>query len=522
MFEELVDAALAARGDAAAVRGWARVENAACARRLSASVEILDRLIAADGSADREQWCYDNWDAAAAEVGAAQNVSLGVASHQLLVGVDLRDRMPRMAEVFAAGAISYRLVEIVLARTRLVRDPEVMAKIDAEVAAQIAGWTTLSKTKAQNAIDYWIDRYDPAAVRRTETSSRGRCVDVHISTDGSGTANLEATLLATDGAALDERLDAMAAAVCERDPRTLDQRRSDALGALGHGEQVLGCACGSVECPAAQETANTVVIHVVASQDSLDDDTQAQLDGHAVPEPTPPTNPEAGPATGPEVDPVTDTVTDTVTDSVTRPARPEAGPGFLLGGAILPARLLAAKIAARATLRPVIHPGDSPPERRYRPSAALAWFVRCRDLTCRFPGCDEPAHRCDLDHTLAYPHGSTQASNLACLCRKHHLLKTFWSWRATQHPDGTLEWVSPSGQTYTTQPGSRLLFPALCRPTAPVVVIDHTANPVDETTRALKMPRRGRTRAQDRANAIEAERQANQPDADERNKPPPF
>jgi hypothetical protein len=92
-----------------------------------------------------------------------------------------------------------------------------------------------------------------------------------------------------------------------------------------------------------------------------------------------------------------------------------------MGGGIMPAPLLAAKVATTATIRPLIHPGDGPPEPRYVPSRKLADFVRCRDLTCRFPGCDEPAYRCDLDHTIPYPVGPTCASNLGCLCRKHHL-----------------------------------------------------------------------------------------------------
>ena len=55
--------------------------------------------------------------------------------------------------------------------------------------------------------------------------------------------------------------------------------------------------------------------------------------------------------------------------------------------------------------------------------------------------------------------GRRCASNLKCLCRKHHLLKTFWGWLDRQLPDGTVIWTAPSGQTYTTHPGSRLLFP---------------------------------------------------------------
>jgi hypothetical protein len=91
-------------------------------------------------------------------------------------------------------------------------------------------------------------------------------------------------------------------------------------------------------------------------------------------------------------------------------------PALVMGGAIMPAPLLAAKLAHTATIRPVIHPGQSAPEPRYAPSAGLARFVRCRDLTCRFPGCDAPADHCDIDHTIAYPVGPTQAANLKCLC----------------------------------------------------------------------------------------------------------
>jgi hypothetical protein len=90
-----------------------------------------------------------------------------------------------------------------------------------------------------------------------------------------------------------------------------------------------------------------------------------------------------------------------------------------MGGGIMPAPLLA-QVLNRATVRQVHHPGiEAPPEPHYRPSPKLADFVRCRDLTCRWPGCDKPADVCDLDHTVPYPHGPTHASNLKCLCRFH-------------------------------------------------------------------------------------------------------
>ena len=86
------------------------------------------------------------------------------------------------------------------------------------------------------------------------------------------------------------------------------------------------------------------------------------------------------------------------------------------------------------------------PSRATCPRKALADFVRCRDLTCRWPGCDRPAYDCDVDHTIPYADGGpTHASNLKCYCRTHHLVKTFWGWRDRQLPDGTVILTSPAG-----------------------------------------------------------------------------
>ena len=334
---------------------WARVENAACARRLSAMADELDAMFAADGSDEREQWCLDNWDAVAASVAAAQNVSLGVAAHQLLVADALRLRLPRVAEVFAAGAINYRMVAAIVSRTRLIVDPDALGKVDTEIAARVTCWGSLSVDKTQREIDYWVDRYDPAAVRRTEDRMRGRCVDVHQPDDGSGTASIEARLLATDADALDQRLEAMARAVCDGDPRTLDQRRSDALGAIGHGADRLSCQCGNPGCPAGDAQPGTVVVHVIAHEESLSDDTPVHLDGEEPPVPTAAELREM-------------TITEALTDPRPPPTGPaDTPPAAILGGAMLPAPLLAAKIAGTAKMVPIVHPGTKPPEAASHP-----------------------------------------------------------------------------------------------------------------------------------------------------------
>jgi hypothetical protein len=145
----------------------------------------------------------------------------------------------------------------------------------------------------------------------------------------------------------------------------------------------------------------------------------------------------------------------------------------------------------------------------------LAAFVRTRDLTCRAPGCN----RTDIDHTIPWPTGPTHASNNSCKCRKHHLLKTFWTgptgWSDQQCPDGSIIWTTPAGLTYTTRPGAALFFPAW----------NITAPPPKHTPTGAKRPgdsldsfKRKRSRAQDREAHITAERARNAQNQDQ----PPF
>jgi hypothetical protein len=240
--------------------------------------------------------------------------------------------------------------------------------------------------------------------------------------------------------------------VCPADPRTKAQRRADALSALAARVTAMACACGLPDCPAANQeaTRGDVVIHVLAEAATVSGDSTA--------------------------------------------------PGYVPGFGGLSADAVR-QLATSSKLRPVVHPKDTGPEPHYRPSAALADFIRCRDLTCRFPGCDRPAECADIDHTVPWPLGPTHPSNLKLLCRIHHLLKTFFSgpngWLDRQESDGTVVWTSPTGHTYTTKPGGSLFFPALAIPTGDLAL--PTSMPPNISDRGLMMPTRRRTRAQDRA-----------------------
>jgi hypothetical protein len=147
----------------------------------------------------------------------------------------------------------------------------------------------------------------------------------------------------------------------------------------------------------------------------------------------------------------------------------------------------------------------------------LTRFIQCRDLTCSFPGCDQPAINCDIDHSVPYPQGPTHPSNNSLKCRLHHLLKTFCGWTDLQLPDGTIVWRSPRGRIYTTKPVGAQFFPQLATPTETLVLPN---SPPPNPNRGLAMPKRKRTRAQDRAYRIEYERAQNR--ARYAADPPPF
>ena len=106
--------------------------------------------------------------------------------------------------------------------------------------------------------------------------------------------------------------------------------------------------------------------------------------------------------------------------------------------------------------------GPPPATDRYEPAVGQQRFVRTRDRRCRTPNCGRPAGWADLDHVAPHAQGGqTTCTNLCCLCRSHHRLKTFaHGWVFRMESDGTLHVTSPSGITRTTRPpGLRLPEP---------------------------------------------------------------
>ncbi|XRQ12226.1 DUF222 domain-containing protein [Actinomadura welshii] len=88
----------------------------------------------------------------------------------------------------------------------------------------------------------------------------------------------------------------------------------------------------------------------------------------------------------------------------------------------------------------------------YRPPVSLRREVEARHTTCVFPTCNQPSHRCDLDHTVPWRPGITCRCNLAPLCRRHHRLKQTPGWKLHHIWPGLLVWTTPAGAWYIVRP----------------------------------------------------------------------
>ncbi|ANW63037.1 hypothetical protein BCA37_04905 [Mycobacterium sp. djl-10] len=513
------------------------------------------------------------WKSAAAEISLASDTSHGRASNDMEIGLALATRLPKIAELLLGGQISEYIARRIVHRTTNIIDPDVLAVVETHLAEAATTWGALSVKKLDNAIDVWVNRYDPAAVRQVRVRVRDRGVEILETKDGVTEVLLRLT--GADAALYWQRITAMAKGVCTDDPRTLNQRRADAHGALGAGFFHLACQCGNPDCPAAADDdgrASQVVVHIYTEAATLDaqpdplmdgdtplppdpgqphtDITLVYPDGTRVPldgEPEPAREQESTDAvtgdtadhqggSSPQCRPTPDSevpgVEQDSSTEVENPAEVEADnavpaprvpnppPGILVGFGAMPAPLIAALIARGAKVRHLTAPGTDP-EQRYRPSTALQEWTTARDLTCRFPNCDRPAQFCEYDHTTPWPAGKTHASGGKMYCKLHHFGKTFWTgWTDSQAPDGTITITTPTGQTYTSKPASRLYFPTINTTSAPITTPPPTPTPPGKINHIPTY--RKRNHAKQRAYRINAERKLNDTHVAEWNRPPPF
>ncbi|MDQ0145420.1 HNH endonuclease signature motif containing protein [Pseudarthrobacter niigatensis] len=131
-------------------------------------------------------------------------------------------------------------------------------------------------------------------------------------------------------------------------------------------------------------------------------------------------------------------------------------PAVLDGFGPIPASMARKLVAggAESFYRVLVDPRDGAPleigRKNYRLTGSIKRWIRLRDAQCTFPGCTNKTPDNETDHLQAWEHGgTTNVSNLAQLCRKHHRLKHHSQWApgpaTSKDPPG---WTSPTGRFY--------------------------------------------------------------------------
>ncbi|MBF6240608.1 DUF222 domain-containing protein [Nocardia otitidiscaviarum] len=478
-----------------------RAVHAQIAAAQAEEVELMTRLYRLRRAQQLEAGVAARYagESAATEIGVAVRVSPRNADGLIALGMGL-ERLPATRVAFAQGRID-------LARVRAIHDTlvntpdDTVAELEETVVARAEG---CDPARLRRTIRKRLLELDPAGqARRRREAERERYVAVRAADDG--TALVDAVLPATGGWTLFERLREMAVSqCCAADPRSMNQRRADALVALADGSGRLTCGCALPECARRDPTvpvsaARRALVQVGVSaatlagvQDNpgllagfgaIDADLARQIARHARFHVITETSDEIGSDTTTPHTAGSPTIESA--DDIHAPAAVELADGSpVIGEPADPDRVPAAPDVAENGLATIDDTAAIPPrnmnppptatdspEWRYRPSAPVAARVRALDGTCRAPGCPVPAAATDLDHQQPFDHhspatgGPTTVHNLGCRCRRHHRLKTLADhgmngWTVTHHPHRRIEWRTPTGDTITTSPeGAKFLFP---------------------------------------------------------------
>jgi hypothetical protein len=369
-----------------------------------------------------------------AELGAVLGMSSTGAKKLIGHALELRHRLPRLWAQVQSGVVpawQARSVAEVTIHTVPALTVEAAGFVDAQVAA-VAG--RVAPAQLDRLVAEALKRYDLAAADPASDPEDGHLhvdprhvtineEDVHFA----GTMRVEAELDIADALDLGHAV-AQGAAQQKAlgSTESLDVRRAKALGDLARTQTALDLLTGSPapdrasgpdpdprrqgDLPPARE----VVIH-------------AHFDASAVGEVT---------VFGPT-------------------GRMEEGQRLVLLDQV---RSWCGESHTKVTIRPVIDLNTELTAEGYAIPDRIREQVLLRDRTCVFPWCTRPARRSDVDHIVEFDHdaaaegrpqpGPTTTSNLACLCRSHHRLKTHTAWRYRMLEPGVFEWTSPHGHRY--------------------------------------------------------------------------
>ena len=206
-----------------------RAQNRAAAAALVAMGELFGYRLAR--CSDTEEWAIDTEEAVSAELAAALRISQGLAGSQLRYARAMRERLPKVADVFKAGDIDQRTFVTIVFRTDLITDRQVLAAVDGQLALTVTRWPSMTQRRLAGQIDKIVAKADADAVRRRKERHTER--EIWFADLEGGISEIHGSLLSPDAHALEKRLNALSATVCEHDPRSRDSAAPTLWGAGG-------------------------------------------------------------------------------------------------------------------------------------------------------------------------------------------------------------------------------------------------------------------------------------------------
>jgi hypothetical protein len=365
------------------------------------------------------------------EIAVARRTSRYSAGRTIEMSRALATTFPGFGAALRDGEVSEAHCAVLVERTRVVADPEVLAEIERQVLPRARRMTP---GELGGEVAKAIARLDADAAGRLERARESRRVWSRPIEDGLGylglvhdwpTINAIQSAVTADGRALQLARGGAAAAAAGAEDATADACRADALTVRILGEVHDD---GSVTWDRSNVA---VTVSVVMDLDTLraEADSLALVDGQPVPA-----------KIAREVAALARSWRRLVTDPVT---------GHLLDygrEVYLPDRLRA--------------------------------YVLARDGGCHTPGCSNRAvSRLQMDHAIPFPDGPSDAANCRARCATCHQLKTAgYAEVLDSRPDGSSTWRTAWGQVVRVPPRPVLEAPGRA-PTPPHGVADPPGPP---------------------------------------------
>jgi hypothetical protein len=353
------------------------------------------------------------------ELAAALDLSLVAGLHLVSEAVELCFRLPRLWALVQDGRLqAWKARQVARATTGLSRAS--VAFVDRHLSVTGRHNPIPSLNPVLHEARLQCDPDQAAAVEQLALEHRGVWFDHREST---AVTTMTARLDTLDALDLDGSLADLASTIGRLgDDRPLDLRRATALGMLAHPQRALALVHGD------SEPENEVT---PAPGSSVLNGSRGTLYLHV---------------------------------DATHLADPSRGGGSVekLGAATLELLNGWLQRLSGVSVRPVLDLARTDAVDGHDAPGWMRELVMLRDGHCVFPGCTTDARSCDLDHLRPYlpldeggTPGQSTPANLACLCRRHHRMKTFAGWAYRRVPDdplnddqATYEWTSPLHRTY--------------------------------------------------------------------------